>query len=104
MERKDGQPTIVFGWLWEGFKWPDGMVQRTFMIVTTNTNAMVAELHDRMSDILEPQDWPTWLGEVEDDPAALLRPAGEDVLRVWPVSNRMNSPKNNGAELMEPVV
>jgi putative SOS response-associated peptidase YedK len=56
-----------------------------------------------MPVILEQQDWPTWLGEVEGDPATLLRPAGEDVLKVWPVSKQVNSPRNNGAELLEPV-
>jgi putative SOS response-associated peptidase YedK len=43
---------------------------------------VVGELHDRMPVILEPEDWPTWLGEVEGDPATLLRPAGDDVLKV----------------------
>jgi putative SOS response-associated peptidase YedK len=34
-------------------------------------------LHDRMPAILEPEDWPAWLGEAEAeaDPVALLRPA-----------------------------
>jgi putative SOS response-associated peptidase YedK len=45
----------------------------------------MAELHDRMPVILEQQDWPTWLGEVEGDSVALLRPAPDGLLRVWPV-------------------
>ena len=56
-----------------------------------------------MPVFLEPQDWPTWLGEVEDDPAAVLKPAGDDVLKVWPVSKQVDSPKNNGAELLKAV-
>jgi putative SOS response-associated peptidase YedK len=55
---------------------------RTFTIITANANAVMARLHDRMPVTLEPQDWPIWLGEVEADPATLLRGAGEDVLRV----------------------
>jgi putative SOS response-associated peptidase YedK len=43
---------------------------------------VVGELHDRMPVILEPEDWPTWLEEVEGDPTTLLRPAGDDVLKV----------------------
>jgi putative SOS response-associated peptidase YedK len=43
------------------------------------------------------------LGDVEDDPTALLKRAGADVLKVWPVSKQVNSPKNNGAELLEAV-
>ena len=45
---------MAFAGLWEGFKWPDGTVLRTFTIITTNANAMMAELHDRMPVILEP--------------------------------------------------
>jgi hypothetical protein len=41
-----------------------------------------------MPVILEEQDWPMWLGEVEDDHVALLRPAPDGLLRVWPVDRR----------------
>ena len=36
----------------------------------------------------------------DEDPAALLRPAPDDLLRLWPVSRAVNSPRNNGAELL----
>jgi putative SOS response-associated peptidase YedK len=42
-------------------------------------------------------------GEVAGKPAGLLKPAGDDVLEIWPVSKQVNSPKNNGAELLEAV-
>jgi putative SOS response-associated peptidase YedK len=78
-------------------------VTRSFTIITTDANPLITELHDRMPVIFEPQDWPTWLGEVEGDPTALLGPADDDVLKVWPVSKQVNSPRNNGAELLEAV-
>jgi hypothetical protein len=31
------------------------------------------------------------------------RPIGDQVLKVWPVSKKVNTPRNNGAELLEPV-
>ena len=31
-------------------------------------------IHDRMPVIVEPDDWPLWLGEVEGDPTTLLPP------------------------------
>jgi putative SOS response-associated peptidase YedK len=37
------------------------------------------------------------------DPATRLRPAGDDVLNIWPVSKQVNLPRNNGAELLEAV-
>jgi putative SOS response-associated peptidase YedK len=64
---------------------------------------MMTELHERIRAIIDPHAWPTWLGEMEGDPAALLRPAGDEVLKVWPVSKQVNSPRNNGAELLEAV-
>jgi putative SOS response-associated peptidase YedK len=92
-----------FAGLWEGCKWPDGMVRRSFTIIATYANEVVGELHDRMPVILEPQDWPTWLGEMEGDPTPLLKPARDDVLSVWPVSKQVNRPQNDEADLLERV-
>ena len=72
--RADGQP-MVFAGLWEGWRGADGTVMRTFTIVTTNANPALRPLHERMPVILEPADWPAWLGEFEGDPPALLRPS-----------------------------
>jgi hypothetical protein len=55
-----------------------------------------------MPVIIEPADWPIWLGETEGDVGALLRPAPEDVLRVWPVNKKVGNVKNDGPELLEP--
>ena len=71
---------MAFAGLWERFKRPDGTLIRTFTIITAIANALMAERHDRMPVILEPQDWSAWLGEVRGDSAALLKPAGEHVL------------------------
>jgi putative SOS response-associated peptidase YedK len=57
-------------------QWPDGTVLRTFTIIITNANGMMAELHDRIPVILEPEDWWSWFGEVTGDPSVLLKPAG----------------------------
>jgi len=97
--RTDGEP-LAFAGLWEGFRWPDGTITRTFTIITTSANATMAELHDRMPVIIEQKDWPTWLAEMEGDPAALLRSATDGVLKVWPVSRAVNAPRNNEAELL----
>jgi len=47
-----------------------------------HVNEVVGELHDWIPVILEPQGWATWEGGYEVDPATLLKPAGEDVLKV----------------------
>jgi putative SOS response-associated peptidase YedK len=43
--------------------------------MTTAPNAEMAELHDRMPVIVEKENWPTWLGEVDGDHLALIGPA-----------------------------
>jgi putative SOS response-associated peptidase YedK len=100
--RRDGQP-MAFAGLWEGWRSPEGEVLRSFTIVTTTANATLRPLHERMPVVLEPADWPVWLGEASADPAALLRPAGEDVLRIWPVGRRVGNVRNNDAGLLDPL-
>lgn len=100
--RCDGQP-LAFAGLWEGHRASDGSVLRTFTIVTTQASAEMTPLHSRMPVILEPLDWPAWLGEVAAEPAALLHPSPEGTLRYWPVSRNVNAPKNNTADLLDPV-
>jgi putative SOS response-associated peptidase YedK len=53
----DGTP-VAFAGLWEGWKGPDGETLRTFTIVTTEANADMARLHNRMPVILELEAWP----------------------------------------------
>ena len=101
--RQDGQP-MAFAGLWEGCRLPDGSVVRSFTIVTTAANAEMTALHERMPVILEQPDWAAWLGEAAGDPAALLRAAPDGTLRFWPVGRKVNAPRNNGPDLLEPAV
>ena len=100
--RWDGSP-LVFAAVWEWWKAPDGEVVRTFAILTTAANAAMRQLHDRMPVILEPKAWSTWLSGDSGPATDLMRPAGDNVLRLWPVSRAVNSVRNNGAELLDRV-
>ena len=102
VSRADGE-LMALGGLWEGYRWPDGRVERSFTIITTAANETLAPVHVRMPLLLGPADWPLWLGEVSGDAGALLHPAPSSVLRLWPVSSRVNSPRNNDAELLTPL-
>jgi putative SOS response-associated peptidase YedK len=101
--RIDGAP-LAFAGLWEGWRDPSGEVLRTFTILTTAANDEMAQVHARMPVILEEEDWRAWLGEVDRDPLALLRPAATGLLRVWPVSRAVNSVRNNGPALLKEAV
>jgi putative SOS response-associated peptidase YedK len=53
--------------------------------------------------VLDPADWPAWLGEVEaglDELKVLLRPYPSDRLTMWPVSKAVNNVRNEDAELV----
>jgi putative SOS response-associated peptidase YedK len=56
-----------------------------------------------MPVIIEKADWPVWLGEAEGDPAALLRPTPNDVLRVWQVYKKVGNVRNDGPDLIKPI-
>ena len=99
--RADGAP-LAFAGLWEGWRGPDGSVLRSFAILTTPANPAVAPVHERMPAILEPADWPIWLGETAGEVAELLRPSAAP-LRLWRVSTAVNSPAHEGATLLEAI-
>jgi putative SOS response-associated peptidase YedK len=101
--RVDGEP-VAFGGIWEHWRSPDGEMLQTFATITTDANAPLAPIQDRMPVIIERADWPLWLGELDGDPATLLRAAAEDVLRFWPVNKKVGNVRNDGPELIEPVV
>jgi putative SOS response-associated peptidase YedK len=96
--RADGAP-LVFAGLWEGWRGADGTVLRTFTIVTTQANAALRPLHERMPVILEGASWPLWLGETGGEAADLLRPSAAE-LRVWRVGTEVNNVRNDAATLL----
>ena len=100
--RADGAP-MVFGGLWQDWS-VDGQALTGFAVVTTEANATMAPVHDRLPLILEPGDWPLWLGEDGHGAARLMRPAAEGVLRMHRVGTAVNSNRATGPALIEPVV
>ncbi len=99
--RRDNSP-LAFAGVWEWWKGPNGKLVRTFAILTTSANATMCQLHERMPVILKPDVWTAWL-EDAGQATELMRPADDDVLRLWPVSRAVNSVRNNGAELLNRV-
>jgi putative SOS response-associated peptidase YedK len=59
---------------------------RSCAMVVTDANEFVAGIQDRMPVILEPKDFEQWERGSVKDAAALMRPANEDLLQMWPVS------------------
>jgi putative SOS response-associated peptidase YedK len=75
---------------------------RTFAIVTTDANELVADIHDRMPLILAPSDYARRLSE-EPDPRVLMRPFPASPMRIWPISTRVNTPENDDPSIVKPI-
>jgi putative SOS response-associated peptidase YedK len=88
LRRADGAP-LAMGAVWEERHDPEtGEVLRSIAIVTTDANAEVRPIHDRMPLVLERVDLDRWLEPRPLDAAAiraLARPAADGTLVAAPV-------------------
>ena len=99
---KDRAPFGIGG-IWENWKEPvSGEWIRTFAVITTDANEVVAEIHDRMPVILPPSGYVRWLGE-EEDPRELMRPFPSETMRMWPISTRVNKPENDDPSILDEI-
>ena len=78
----------------------------SFTIITRAANPAIAPLHDRMPVIMAPNHYGWWLrdddGRSESHKMALGHPL-EEPLKIYPVSDLVNSPKTDDARCIEPV-
>ncbi len=85
---------FAFAGLWELWR-PDDTPILSCTIITTEPNALLAPIHNRMPVILPPGAYATWLDPAEQKPAALnhlLTPYPADLMTAYPVSRLVNSP------------
>ena len=95
--RPDGG-LLLFAGLYEAWCPKPDAPEVTFSIITTEANAVVGEVHDRMPVILDDAVVDDWLhpGEMAvDERKALLIPAPDALLARTTVSPRVNSVKND---------
>lgn len=95
--RTDGAPMALAG-LWQ--LWGD---QVTCAVVSTEAGPGMAGIHDREPVILDPADWPLWLGEAGHGAARLMRPTPPGLLRMHRVDVAVNSNRASGPQLIEPL-
>ena len=94
-----------FAGLWERWDKGDGEPILSCTILTTAANATLAPIHDRMPVILPPDSRDYWLGPTADRDAllSLLQPYPPEEMDAYPVSRRVNSPRNEDPSLLEPL-
>ena len=104
-QMKDESP-FGFAGLWERWQGVDGQVIESCTILTTGANKVLQPVHDRMPVILHSDDYDLWL---DDDlrkaelRQELLRPFEAAEMMAYQVSTAINSPKNQGATLIEQI-
>ena len=75
-------------------------------MLTTTAEDDLGRIHDRMPLLVERDRYSAWLDPAHDDPdelRGLLVPAAPGRLTAFPVSTEVNSVRNNGPELIEPI-
>jgi putative SOS response-associated peptidase YedK len=102
----DSGELFAFAGLWEAWKRPDDSWMLSCAIVTTAANEMVADIHDRMPVILDPNVESVWLDPGIDNTAALselLVPYPSELMTAYEVSRVVNSAANDVRECIAPI-
>ncbi|HZG74935.1 MAG TPA: SOS response-associated peptidase [Paenibacillus sp.] len=83
------RPLFSFAALYDTYVTEDGTRHHSCVIVTTEPNRTMADIHDRMPAILRREDEALWLDRGVSAPERLLpllRPYDDDAMRAYPVS------------------
>ena len=102
---RDGRP-FGFAGLWDRWRDEGGKVVESCTILTTEANEVLKEVHDRMPVILHPETYGLWLDtdmRIVDSLKELLSPYPASEMTAYPVSAQVNSPKNQGEDLITKV-
>ncbi|MBT2689315.1 SOS response-associated peptidase [Bacillus sp. ISL-47] len=101
---KNEEP-FAFAGVWDMWDKGDNPLM-SCTIITTVPNEVTEEVHDRMPVILKESDFEDWLNPNFDDTEylkSLLVPYPAEKMDKYPVSSKVNSPKNEMAELISPL-
>ncbi len=97
----DKEPFAMAG-IWE--EWgKEGGKRQTCAIITIGANELMAPIHDRMPVIISPETYARWLDPANESVFELLVPYPAEEMVAYPVSTRVNTPKNDDPALIEPL-
>ncbi|AXS39564.1 SOS response-associated peptidase [Breoghania sp. L-A4] len=102
---KDGG-LVGFAGLWCDWMGADGSEIETAAFLTTQANATVAPIHDRMPVVIDPADFDRWLDTADvsaKEAAQMLKPAPDDLFAATPISSRVNKVANDDPDILTPV-
>ncbi|WP_426453495.1 SOS response-associated peptidase [Paenibacillus sp. S-38] len=103
---QDGAPYGMAA-LYDTWAAPDGGKLHTCTILTTAANPLVAEVHERMPVILEPEGERLWLDrsiQGESELLPLLKPYPAESMRYYPVDSKVGRVQHEAADCIEPLL
>lgn len=100
-----GQNVFSFAGLWEVWHKSAEEVVVSCSILTTDANALMEPIHNRMPVIIAPADYETWILPKADldELNSLMQPFPAGQMEAYPVSQAVNNPRNNGPECIVPL-
>jgi len=101
--RMADQAPFAMAGLWEHWVDPSGQTVESCTIITTDANALVVELHERMPVILAQGDYGAWLNAGDPNAQHLLKPFPPEQMSAYPVTLRVNNVKNDDAACIAPL-
>ena len=104
--RYSQQGALAVAGLWTAWKDPNqsnGQVVQTAVALTTDANDLVSRVHHRMPVLLDRSGVANWLDDKNINPLAQIQVVDNDALLVCAVSTKVNSSRNNGSDLIEPI-
>jgi putative SOS response-associated peptidase YedK len=95
---------FAFAGIWEENENSDGERIHTFAIITTESNELAAEVHNRMPVLLRQEDERVWLERETNAERALsvLRPYPAELMQMDEVSPRVNRATEDQPDLIKP--
>ena len=95
---------FAFAGLYEHWQGNDSSVIDSCTIITTEPNALMAELHHRMPVILSREDYASWLDpgvQRAEELQSLLKPCASEKMIAYEVSTLVNRATNDEAACIE---
>jgi len=97
---------IAFAGLYECWQDPQGGEIDTVTILTCPANPTVAELHDRMPVVLEPEHFEAWLdvkAVKAEEALAMLGPTADDLFEAVEMHPKINDSRSDEPGIQEPL-
>ncbi len=103
---RDGAQLSIAG-IWSSWRAPNGEEIESASIITQEAQGELATIHSRMPVFMPRDRWDAWLDpenkEIADLRNLMVVQSPEAIVKAHPVSSRVNSGANNGAQLIEAI-